>query len=270
MNVKDREGAILGQLERHGASSYQQLSELLEVSMMTVRRDVDKLARREALIKTLGGAQRASAPPSFYETSLLTRLAEYGKEKQAIARKALERVKSGQTLFLDGSTTCVELAKLLARNLKGLTLITASAMVCVELGRSGDNTIVCLGGQYDPASSCFVGPTSEDAAHNFYVDVAFMSTKGFLPAEGTFESSMPNFRIKQIIAKQCDELVLMVDHSKFGQRALCKVLYTSQINTVITDENTSQADVEALEKRGLAVCIATANAVGVEASGRVT
>ena len=87
-----------------------------------------------------------------------------------------------------------------------------------------------------------MGSTAEEAARRFFVDIAFLSTKGFLPEEGTFESSIATFRIKQVIAEQAARVVLLVDHSKFGQRALCKVLDMGQIDEVITDAGTAAAD----------------------------
>lgn len=113
-----------------------------------------------------------------------------------------------------------------------------------------------LGGQFDPASACFVGPTAEEAVRRFYVDVAFLSTKGFLPEEGTFESSIATYRIKQIIAEQAARVVLLVDHSKFHQRALRKVLDIGQIHEVITDAGADAADLALLTERGLTVRVA--------------
>ena len=157
------------------------------------------------------------------------------------------------------------LARQLARQLHGLTVVTHSALVCLELGRTMDNTIISLGGQFDPSSACFVGPTAEEAARRLFVDVAYLSTKGFLPAEGIFESSMATFRIKQIVAEQAARVVLLVDHSKFGQRALCKVLDIAQIHEVITDAGTVASDVELLQQRGLVVRIAPGDDVAVPA-----
>ena len=110
-----------------------------------------------------------------------------------------------------------------------------------------------------------MGPTSEEAARRFFVNVAFLSTKGFLPAEGTFESSMATFRIKQIIAEQAARVVLLVDHSKFGQRALCKVLDIGQIDEVITDAGTAAADLAIVEQHGVAVRVAASEQLTREA-----
>ncbi len=220
---------------------------------MTIRRDLAEPIRQGAVLRTVGGVQRAQAPSYLYETALHSRLAVHRDEKRAIARGALGRVKPGATVFLDGSTTCLELARLLAGERSGLTIVTHSALACVELGKNPGNTIIGIGGTYDPNSLCYVGPQAEDAAGSLFVDIAFVSTKAFLPAIGTFESSQPTFRIKQIIARQCAELALLVDHSKFGQRALSKVLGIDRIHTVVTDRRAGKADLDGLAKAGITV-----------------
>ena len=161
-------------------------------------------------------------------------------------------IKPHQTIFLDGGTTCLVLARRLGRKARGLTVVTHSAMVSMEFGRAAENTnaVFMLGGQFDPTSACFVGPTAEEAAQPLLRGHGdFFSTKGFLPEEGTFESSIATIRIKQIIAEQAARVVLLADHSKFGQRALCKALDIGQIHEVITDAGTAPSDVVMMEQR---------------------
>src|SRR5689334_7671101 len=100
---------ITESLERNGSCTYDQLAEALRVSSMTVRRDIDAMAREGLVIKTLGGVQRA-APSDLLETDLRSRLQERRTEKRAIAQRALELVSGHRTLFLDGGTTCLEFA----------------------------------------------------------------------------------------------------------------------------------------------------------------
>ena len=258
MDQLQRQNTIIDHLDAVGACSYQELARLLDVSEMTVRRDADKLLQRGGLIKSLGGVQTAHAPSHFYESAVQQRLPVHRLEKNQIVREAVRHLQPHQTIFLDGSTTCLVLARHVAQKLHGLSIVTHSVLACMEFGRSTENTILGLGGQFDPSSACFVGPTTEEAARRFFVDVAFLSTKGFLPEEGTFESSIATFRIKQIIAEQAARVVLLVDHSKFGQRSLCKVLDIGQINEVITDAGTAAADLALLEKHGVAVRVAPA------------
>ena len=254
--MNERQQRILECLDQQGACTYHELAGKFAVSTMTIRRDVDALAEQGAAIKTLGGVQQVSVPSFLCEQALQTRLDTNKAEKRAIASQAVGLLKGQQTLFVDGSTTCWEFAKALARDSRGLTIVTNSALIAVESGQNRENAVVCLGGDYDPDSMSFVGPASEDAASRYFVDTAFFSTKGFMVDQGTFESVAANFRIKQTIARQARKVVLLVDHSKFGQRALCKVLDVSQIHTVVTDSQAPQADLAALRKRGCKVLAA--------------
>lgn len=247
---------MLDQLEVQGACSYEDLAASLKVSTMTVRRDLEKLIDEKQVIKTVGGVQRANAPSSLYETAVYSRLSVNRAEKRAIARRALELIGSESTIFIDGSTSCLELARCVAKERKGLTIVTNSALVCLELGKGGDNTIIGIGGQYDAGSLCYVGTQAEDWAKTVYLDIAFVGTKAFQPTKGTFESSVATFRIKQIVAQHCTQLVLLADHTKIGQRALSKVLDIEQIHTVVTDEHIRPEDLAILEKAGPKVYVA--------------
>ena len=111
-----------------------------------------------------------------------------------------------------------------------------------------------MGGQYDPETYCVSGPVSEAQVSQYHMESAYISTKGLLPTEGTYESSVGLFRVKQVMAAQSRKVVLLVDHSKFGQRALCKVLNISQIHTVITDSIDDETR-SLLEGAGLEILI---------------
>ena len=219
---------------------------------MTIRRDVDKLVSEGEVVKILGGVQTAKASKSLYESPVQERLPVHRMQKEQIARVAAEKIQPHQTVFLDGGSTCIVLARHLAEEFDGLTIVTHSALVCMEFGRNSQdskNTVLTLGGQLDPANGCFVGPTAEEIARRFFVDIAFFSTKGLLLNEGTFESSIATIRIKQIFADQAARSILLVDRSKFGQRALCKALDIKQIHQIITDGDA--ADLETLGQHGV-------------------
>ena len=88
--------------------------------------------------------------------------------------------------------------------------------------------------------------------------VPILSTKSFLAAEGTYESSTATLRIKQLVAKRSTRVVLLVDSSKFGQRALCKVLDVGAIHLVITDGQCTKATRQVLKRSGCEVIVAAA------------
>jgi DeoR/GlpR family transcriptional regulator of sugar metabolism len=254
--TKDRTAVILDLVDQQGTASYEALADLLQVSTMTVRRDCEELAKLGKIIKSIGGIQQAHAPAYLYENTVRERIATNRAEKRAIAAKALDLIPNNHTIFIDGGTTNLALAKLIADCRIGLTILTNSALTCLELSR-GQNTIIGIGGEYDPLALSFVGPQAEEMAKSFFVDQAFLTTKGFLPADGTYESAVATFRIKQIVAERAVETVLLVDHTKFGHRALSKVLDISQIQQVVTDEGTSESDLTSLRRAGINVNVAS-------------
>ena len=257
-SARERQSFITEQLESRSALSYETLGAMLRVSTMTVRRDADALAARGVLLKTVGGVQKAQVPDYLRESTLLSRVGQYSLEKKAIARLALELLKNHKTIYLDGGTTCLELARQIAarEDASKVTVVTNSALACVELGRRAGDSVIGIGGEYDAHSLSFCGSISEEFAAHFHPDIAFLSTKGFSHQDGTFESSVALLRIKQLVAKRCKRVVLLVDGSKFGARALCKVLDVSQLSAVVTDDKAPSKALAALRKAGCEVHVA--------------
>lgn len=249
MNQKERQKAILTYLRQKKTATCDEFETMFDVSNMTIRRDIDCLASMGKVIKTFGGAQIAGASADMYESEILSRLSIHNAEKRAISEYALDYIKPQDVIFIDGSSTCLELAKRIMEAEIVATVVTNSLLVYMELARSKTVTVICLGGQHDPVTYCLTGPQTEAQAEKYYINKAFFSTKAFSPEEGTFESSIATYRIKQIIAPQSSEVILLVDHSKFGQKSLYKVLDISQIDTVFTDPLITPSDKAILEKK---------------------
>lgn len=254
--VRNRSALILEFLDVTPNATYEELARFLGVSIMTVRRDCDDLSRSGKVVKTVGGVQLMNGKLGFYEQTTYERIATNAVEKRAIARKTLELIPRPGAIFLDGSTTCLELAKVIDAERSRVTVVTYSTQVCLAL-RSGKNHVICFGGEFEPRSLCFVGPDTESTAKSVFIDTVFLSASGFVSEEGTFESTPAAFRIKQIVAQQATEVVLLVDHTKFGRRGLSKVLDISQIGRVVTNSGVSQQDLTSLRSAGVEVSIAT-------------
>ncbi len=109
MSPTERQQSIADYLDSVGVCSYQDVARLLNVSEMTIRRDVEKLVLRNKVIKILGGVQTAHAPRHLYESPVQQRLPVHRAEKEQIAREAMRQIEAHQTIFLDGSTTCLVL-----------------------------------------------------------------------------------------------------------------------------------------------------------------
>ena len=254
--ITERQQGILERLEAGRTCSYAELAGAWQVSEMTIRRDVDRLAGTGALVKILGGVYRPREAEHLYETALESRLSECVAEKRAIAALAVTLAATCETIYLDGGTTCIHLARRIARDEVAISVVTHSPMVCLELARSERVKVIGLGGELDANSLCFFGTSCEAAAHECYVDHAFLTTKGFLPAEGTYESFAGTARIKQIMVGQSATVTLLIDHSKFGRRALRKVVNASQINTVVTDDSVDGQLLASAREHGCNVLVA--------------
>jgi DeoR/GlpR family transcriptional regulator of sugar metabolism len=262
VDILERRRRIVDELRAAGECTYDRLARRLGVSTMTVRRDIDRLAGAGDAIKTLRGARGTDARGYLVESPVLDRLRLQRAEKRAIAGAALGLVGAGRTVFLDGGTTALELARLLVAEPRGLILVTHSAPVAAELGRAGTNAVIGVGGQMDPTTLCFAGPAAEDALRAHRLDLAVFTTKGFVPAEGTFESSLPVIRMKRVAAERAARRVLLIDHTKFGRRALTRALEADQVDTVVTDDRADPKALRRLERDGKMVLVAPVGRAG--------
>src|SRR5258708_3473899 len=222
---------------------------------MTIRRDCDEPVRLGKVIKTVGGIQQASAAPYLYENSVRERIASNQTEKRAIAAKALELIKDRQTIFIDGGTTNLALAKLIAAQRSGLTILTNSALTCLELSK-GNNTIIGIGGEYDPVTLSFAGPQADEMAKSFFIDQAFITTKGVLPEDGTYESAVATSRVKQVMPGRAAEAVLLVDHTKFALLPLSKLPHIPPLTPRLTNQGSGESDLTVLRRAGIKVQVA--------------
>lgn len=256
MTPNRRREQIVEWVEEQGACSYDELARRLNVCNMTIRRDVEKLSANKAVIKVPCGILRATAAPDMYESNLQDRMSANREQKRVIARKAFEMIDQRQTVFLDGGSTTIELARFLSNHAGNLTVVTNSFPVCRALGGNRHIEILFIGGEYDPASLSCVGNTAEELSGRFFPDKAFFSTKGFIPSEGMYESSLGLFKIKQVITQQSEQVILLADQSKFGRRALCKVLDVSSLDVVVTDVSPNESDTVFLAQANVRILVA--------------
>ena len=237
-----RRGEIVAWLASAETLTYSQIQKRFKVAPMTARRDVAALDAEGRAAKTLRGAMRVSPGGLLTEGPLHIRLKENLPAKKAIARVAMELIRSGDTLHLDGGTTCIELARLLARSRMRVTVVTNSVLVSACLCEGGEAKVLQLGGSLNTQNGCTTGAETEAAAKKYFLDMGIFTTHGFIPGEGTYESSEETFRVKLAFAPRCRRVVLLADHGKFGKRALTRVLADGQIHQIVTDQRIPHLD----------------------------
>jgi len=252
MLPEQRRQRIVTTLGSRGMVRADDLATQLEVSLDTIRRDLNELERRGELTRVYGGATPAQStvePP--YDRRRMLNLAA----KRAIARFAARLVKPQQTVIYDVGTTVTEVVRALPLNLVGQAL-TNSGYAARELARRGGLTLHVAGGDVRPDDLAASGEETEEFFTRFYADVAFLAAGGVHPQAGLTDFHPGEIAVRRhMLARSIDRYVL-ADSSKLGRVALRRVCDLSAVSAVITDSGAPRDVVDALTARGVRVHIA--------------
>lgn len=234
--------------ERH-VVRVDELAATLQVSPATVRRDLTEMDRIGLLRKVHGGAVwlggRLEEPLFEDKTNLAA------GEKRAIAAAAAEYIKDNDAIYLDGGSTVLALAQLIAER-ASLTVVTNSLRVAATLSGRGPRLIV-IGGELRRLSQTFVGTLTEPMIHRLHLDKAFMGTMGFSIEGGLTTTEPAEAFTKQLVMRRAEQVILLADSSKFGKIAFAHAGDLKTIDVLITDSGLSEQTAESLEKQALTV-----------------
>jgi DeoR/GlpR family transcriptional regulator of sugar metabolism len=226
-----RHAEILKLLSLLRSVSVGDFAQKLDVSEVTIRKDLAQLEEMGCLIRTRGGAQIAE------DTRILktieVRQQERIEVKRSIARKARELIREGETIYLDAGSTCLLLAKeLLGTNLR---VVTNSIDVMALLGASPEISLISLGGSYRREAGSFVGPMAIEALKMLHIETCFLGTTGF-STRGVFSSqNLIEAQLKQKVLEVSKRRVVLADSAKFGREAFSIFARTGDVDVLITD-----------------------------------
>lgn len=250
MLTAEREQRVLQLLKDRDVMSVSSLSEALGISEATVRRDLQSMHERGLLARVHGGAAykpEAPAEPLFEDKQGLNDVA-----KHRIAAAALNLINDGDTIFLDGGSTLLNLAQILDAR-KGLTVVTNSLMAAAQLMESG-HRLILTGGEFRAISRTLVGPLSAAVLREIVVDKAFMGTYGFTEEEG-MSTTDPNEAFTKVQAmKRARQVILLADKTKLGRASFVKCA-CDRIDTLVTD-SINAAMKKNLEDNGISIIVA--------------
>lgn len=235
MLARQRQSLILEEVRRHGGVRVGELTRLLGVSDMTVRRDLDVLAAQGLVDKVHGGATvaqgRAVDEPGF-EAKSVREL----NEKEAIARAAAALVTPGAAIAVTAGTTTRELARHLV-GVPELTVLTNSLHVAEELYAGGrpDLTVIITGGVRKP-SDALVGPVAVATIRSLHVDVVFMGVHGMAERTGFTTPNILEAETNRAFAESTSRLVVVADHTKWGTVGLSQIAPLDEASVLVTDD----------------------------------
>ena len=254
MLVEERKFRIREILSMQRTISASELCSTLGVTPATIRRDLEALEGEGVLVRSHGGAVSRMASTKF-QPSYETLARSNSEEKQAIAREAERFILDGDTVFLEGSTTVLELAIRL-HNRNRLTVVTNSPAIVCQLQSSPGVTVLCTGGDLQKDTLCFSGQWALQALSEIRLDKAVLGVSAIDPGYGISTANHAEAQVKRMIAKAAKTCIALADHTKFGKQSFALVGPVTDIDILVTDSASDAKLLEELRDAGLEVVVA--------------
>lgn len=234
MLAQTRQSEILLAVNQQGSARVRELAGLLQVSEMTVRRDIDVLAEQGLLGKVHGGAT-SLASSSSSEPTFSSKALRETTTKESISRLALQYIEPGMAIALSGGTTTHALARLIV-DIPGITVVTNSLPAAETLHTFGrkDQTIVLTGGNRTN-SDALVGPVVINTMNSLHVDVLFMGVYGMTAESGFTTPNLLEAETNQALIRSSRSLIVLADHTKWATVGLSTIAPLETASVLISD-----------------------------------
>jgi DeoR family L-fucose operon activator len=252
MLAQQRHDEILRHLADAGPVRVTDLARTLQVAEETIRRDLEKLGREGKIIRTHGGA--LPVHDGLRDVPFEVRRTANHEAKIAIARQALTHIAEGDVIAFDASSTVHELTRFIPDI--PLTVVTNSLLATVRLSNRRHVRVISTGGILDPASWAWKGSLAEHALERVNINKLFLSSKGLDLGRGLSEIDDAQARVKRRLLDLAETKYLLVDHSKFGVRAVVLLAALTEMDVIITDRETDAPFIEQLANMGLRLEVA--------------
>lgn len=215
MNAERRRAEIVSLLRAMQTElRVDQLARMLEVSELTIRRDLDRLSAESLVIRTHGGC--LAAGKTAIESEYHTKVADNFQLKEAIGKQAAAEVRPGQILLLtDGSTTFHLAAQLDGRG--PLTVYTNSLAMITDLARCKDLSFYILGGRYNGQLYSLQGSLTEQLLESLQFDICFLGVDSITPEGQCMVTTPEEASLSRAMMKRARRRILMADHTKVGR-----------------------------------------------------
>jgi DeoR family galactitol utilization operon repressor len=245
-NLTEREREIVRLLAEDRSIPVSRLSEQLGVSAVTIRSDLNNLARKGVVVRTRGGAAPAFHPYVVERQNLRV------EEKNRIAQVAADLVNDGDTIMIEAGTTTSLIAKYLLGK-RFVNIVTNSTLILPFARLNPGIHLTVVGGEFRPATESFVGPIALQELERFHVRLAFVGTDGFSMEGGLTTHLVEGAEIVRTMADRSEGTVLVADSSKFGRIGFVHVLAVQRVETLVTDGELPDAALAELREAGVEV-----------------
>ena len=234
ISIEDRRVKTAELLSQKGFMSLAELVQNLRVSESTIRRDLEILEEQGGIRRTHGGAvcvQDSSSRLAFADRETTARA-----QKQAIAKAVAGLIPDGQTIILDGGTTCHEVARAIQG--RRINVITNSVPIASLLSTDLATEVTLVGGYVYPRTGAALGPMAEGMLAGLHAGTLILSCAG-LAAEGVFNPNQMMVGVERRMMEIADRVILAADHTKVGMRAVVKLCEVGDLDVIVTDSEVS-------------------------------
>ncbi len=232
------------------------LAAILDVSEMTIRRDLIVLEEKKLLRRTHGGALLKNQDESDSKKQNIAQITNI-ERKRAIGKTAAKLIETGDSLYIDSGSTTPYLASAIKEiDDLSLAIITNSIDIAKTLSHKKDIDVIMPGGKVHTTYFSLVGPVTEDTLKKFNYSKAFLSAGGINLSNGLAILHIDEIPIKKIVVENAKQIIVMVDSTKFKKNSLISVIPFNKIDIIVTDWEIEKSYLHELEKKGIKVIVA--------------
>jgi len=244
-----RKDEILSILERYNYVTVEFLADALYISPSSIRRDLARLEAQGLVRRSHGGVHSIEAQNSLTPYSL--RVQENSARKRVICQKAIELVRDGDVVFIDGSTTCLFLPELLEQK-KNITVLTNSLHIAAMLGKNDRVRVYCTGGMMRLQDELVMsGTIAEQCIGQIRSNVMFFSSRAIDDDGMISDLNEPETALRRVALRHTDKAVFLCDHTKFGQHSTFTVCHASALSCIVTDLSPDEIEPRSWQAEGV-------------------
>ena len=252
--IDERRRLIRDMVQERERVTVDELAARFDVSVVTIRGDLNALAAAGAIMRTHGGAL---APRENEEVPISIKQRLHHEQKVRIAATAARMIQDGETILLDSGTTTEEIAKQIrGMRFRSLNVITNALNIATLLATAPHINLIMLGGQLRPNSYSLSGPQAVAALQGLYADRLFLGVDSLDPDIGLMTPHLLEAQLNAQMMKIARQVIAVADASKLMKRNLSVIAGVEQLDMLITDAGADPAIVDELRRRGIEVALA--------------
>lgn len=258
MTKEERHLAILDMLMKNGAIPVTDLSDSLNVSSVTIRKDLTELEKKKKLYRNHGKAMLID--PYMRNRSIDEKEKLFIDEKRAIAKVASNIVNEKESIIIASGTSVSALAREL-KNKEQLTVISASMTVSEILSQNDKFDIIQLGGFLRHSSLTVVGKYAEMCLNDFACSKLFLGVDGIDFDFGMTTTNLMEAQLNRVMMKAAAKTIILADSSKFGKRGFSRICGFEDVDHIITDQNIPDKYAKHILDMGIQLSIASTTGI---------